>query len=259
MLKRFVKRLPPIKQLVAERDMLLDALGDSKYDNKSLIQAEVAAGRHREAIGGLWDQVGKLQFAFLVARGLEPGHRLLDIGCGSLRGGVHFIHYLEPGNYWGVDVNASLLEAGWNKELGRASLQARQPRHQLVCLQDFEFDALNKKFDFAIAMSVFTHLNFNRIRRCLTRLVPALAPGGKLFATFFEVSIDQDAEGPVSQDQGGVITYSHRDPFHYRIEDFKHAVSRLPLSFHYHGDWNHPRNQKMPIFSARPVRLRLPL
>ena len=61
MLKRFVKRLPPIKQLVAERDMLLDALGGSKYDNKSLIQAEVAAGRHREAIGGLWDEVGKLQ------------------------------------------------------------------------------------------------------------------------------------------------------------------------------------------------------
>ena len=39
------------------------------------------------AIGGLWDEMGKHQFEFLQSKGLEPQHKLLDIGCGSLRGG----------------------------------------------------------------------------------------------------------------------------------------------------------------------------
>ena len=40
------------------------------------------------AIGGLWDQMGQHQFDFLKKKGLKPQHKLLDIGCGSLRGGV---------------------------------------------------------------------------------------------------------------------------------------------------------------------------
>ena len=257
MLKQVVRQLPPIRRLVAERDKLRDALAnrrgfqdDSVYDDGSFVAARVGEGAHRDAIGGLWDDVGKLQFQFLVDHGLKAEHRLLDVGCGPLRGGVHFIPYLDPGSYWGVDINASLLEAGWSEELGPANLQARQPRRQLVCLQDFEFNTLNERFDFAVAVSVFTHLNFNRIRRCLARLAPVLAPGGRLFATFFEAPSGEDGEAPLSHDPGGMITYSHRDPFHYRFEDFEHAVSTLPMSVHRHGDWHHPRDQKMLIFEA---------
>ncbi len=39
------------------------------------------------AVGGLWDEIGQLQFDFLRAKGLLPRHKLLDFGCGSLRGG----------------------------------------------------------------------------------------------------------------------------------------------------------------------------
>lgn len=39
----------------------------------------------REKVGGLWEQLGSLQFEYLVRNGLEPHHFLLDIGCGSLR------------------------------------------------------------------------------------------------------------------------------------------------------------------------------
>ncbi|MGH7055210.1 MAG: hypothetical protein ACREFK_05155 [Stellaceae bacterium] len=84
-------------------------------------------------IGGFWEEIGKFQFAVMTAHGLMPRHSLLDIGCGCLRGGVHFIRYLEPGNYVGVDVNQSLLDAGYDVELASAGLQARMPRgHKML-------------------------------------------------------------------------------------------------------------------------------
>ena len=81
---------------------------------------------HRQMVGGLWDEMGQLQFDFLVRQGLSPEHRLLDIACGCLRGGVHFVRYLQPGNYYGVDVNAPLLERG-RYELASAGIAELQP------------------------------------------------------------------------------------------------------------------------------------
>lgn len=256
MLKSLVKMLPSIRRIIEERDSLREAFAgrnanvDSPFDEEAYVSARVISGDHRGMVGVLWDEVGQLQHDFLVAHGLQPTHRLLDVGCGSLRGGIHFIPYLNSGNYWGIDINSSLIEAGWNEELRNANLQDRQPREQLVCLKDFEFHLLNEKFEFAIALSVFTHLNFNRIRRCLTRLAPVMESGGKFFATFFEVQTEQNSEEPIPHDPGGVVTFSCRNPFHYRFEDFQHAISGLPLTVRHHGEWGHPRNQKMLEFEV---------
>ena len=252
-----IKAFPPIRRLIEERDALRaqvaassGAQSDSVYDSDAATAAGVAQGLHREIIGGMWDEIGRLQSKFLIDHGLRPEHKLLDIGCGSLRGGLHFIPFLNPGNYWGVDINDSLLEAGWSIELKEANLQDRQPREQLVCLKDFEFASLDAKFDFVLAQSVFSHLSFNRIRRCLSRLAPAMAPGGKFFATFFEINPDLDPEDPMPHPRGESETQSHLDPFHYSVEDFEYAIKRLPWSLHCHGDWNHPRDQNMLIFTA---------
>lgn len=257
MLKTAAMIIPPIRRLVTERNLLRAALAnregiqdDSTYYNEEFVLARVAEGAHREVIGGLWDEIGDLQFQFLIQQGLKPEHKFLDVGCGSLRGGIRFIPYLDSGNYWGIDLNESLINVGWNEELGNANLQSRQPRNQLVCIEDFEFNLLGEQFDYAIAISVFSHLNLNTIRRCLTRLEPTLADGGKFFATFFEVPEDVDAELPHFQTPGGVTTTSVNDPFHYHFEDFQYAVSNLSMTVHYHGEWNHDRNQKMLIFEA---------
>lgn len=52
---------------------------------------------NRGSVGGLWEEMGQRQLEFLVEQGLGPCDDLLDVGCGSLRGGVHFIRYLEQG------------------------------------------------------------------------------------------------------------------------------------------------------------------
>ena len=49
---------------------------------------------HREYVGGMWELIGKLQFNFIVGQGLKPENCFLDIACGPLRGGIHFIPYL---------------------------------------------------------------------------------------------------------------------------------------------------------------------
>lgn len=221
---------------------------DSIYDNAAHIRSQVSAGRHREVVGDLWDELGNLQLAFLSKHGLRPAHRLLDIGCGSLRGGVKLIPYLEPGNYWGMDHHAALLEAGWELELGPLGLQNRQPRHQLAALGDFEFDQLGATFDVAIAQSVFTHFSLNRIRRCLAKLAAVMEPGGHFFATFFEVPPEHHPEDALCHTPGNVVTHSDRDPYHYALEDLRFAVQYLPWQMVYIGEWQHPRDQRMVLF-----------
>ena len=50
---------------------------------------------HREMVGGNWEELGKLQFSFMVNfAGLKPDDVLLDLACGSFRAGRLFIPYL---------------------------------------------------------------------------------------------------------------------------------------------------------------------
>ena len=60
------------------------------YENAKGIKGIVSEGRHRDLVGGNWDLLGNLQFEFMIANGLLPCRRLLDIGCGCLRGGVRY-------------------------------------------------------------------------------------------------------------------------------------------------------------------------
>lgn len=208
----------------------------------------VRAGLHRQLIGDQWDAIGSLQFEFLVSEGLKPEHKLLDIGCGSLRGGVHFVNYLEPGNYYGSDLNQAFLDAGYDIELAEAGIQAKLPRDNLTCTDSFDLPWPDAIFDFAIAQSVFTHLTFNRIRQCLVRTAPKMRPGGTFFATFFELPQGMPSDQPLRHDPGGKVTYDVRDPYHYTVRDLSFAIGDLPWRLRYIGDWNHPRAQRMCAF-----------
>ena len=50
--------------------------------------------------------------------GLQPSDKFVDVGCGALRGGRHFIEYLENGNYYGLDKHIELIIYGTIRELG---------------------------------------------------------------------------------------------------------------------------------------------
>jgi SAM-dependent methyltransferase len=219
----------------------------SPYYRSEAIKAGVAAGGHRDIIGGMWEEIGALQFDFMRAQGLRPDHKLLDVGCGCLRGGVHFIRYLAPGHYFGLDMNQSLLDAGLQVELPREGLEGRLPPENLVCDAAFDFGRFPERFDYAVAVSLFTHLPLNTIRVCLERLHEVVVPGGVFFATFFAAPEDAATWRPV-QRKLGIVTHADADPYHCRASDLAFAAAGLPWRARYVGEFGHPRGQVMMAF-----------
>lgn len=222
-------------------------MSHSYYYDLDAMQAGVDDHRHREVIGGLWEEVGDLQMAFLLGQGLKPEHRLLDVGCGSLRLGVKVIPYLQSGHYYGTDLNEILIRAGYDRELS-AELKARVPWRNFGVNEDFSFDFLDQAVDVAIAQSVFTHLPLNYLRRCLNNLAPHMKAGGRFFVTYFECRPEQLLFEPIEQPHGGVTTYDYQDPFHYRQADLSFAVDMDQWVYEPIGDWDHPRGQQMACF-----------
>jgi SAM-dependent methyltransferase len=157
---------------------------DTHYENTEVIAKAVQNGGHRAVVGGLWDQLGLLQFQMMQAQGLRPAHRLLDIGCGALRGGRYFIPFLEPFHYFGTDLNRTLIDAGLDHELG-AEQRLRLGPQNLMAIADFSRPDDLPQMDCALAFSLFTHLSDNKIALCLENLRPRMANRARFWPPFF--------------------------------------------------------------------------
>jgi SAM-dependent methyltransferase len=209
------------------------------------LRARLRKFSHRGHVGGLWDELGRRQLDFLVEQGLAPEDELLDVGCGSLRAGIHFVRYLDRGHYYGLDIDERVLRAG-RDELAAVGLD---PGCAVLLRDDaFRFRRFGHTFRWALAQSLFTHLPLNAIMRCLAEMEKVLEPAGHFYATFFEnpgrrLSIS-DVEEP-----DGFVAHLDRDPFFYDPDVFNWCVEGSTLSCALIGDWGHPRNQKMLLFT----------
>jgi SAM-dependent methyltransferase len=220
-------------------------MGDVNPYWRQLSAKEIAEGHHRDVVGGMWDEIGRLQLDFLKRRGLVPEHKFLDVGCGCLRGGIHFIRYLNEGNYYGLDMNLSLIDAG-KFELASAGLSERNAT--LLVNDKFEFWRFGVEFDFALALSVFTHLFMNHISRCLVEVKRVLKQDGRFYATFFQAPHPAYLT-PIVHYPGDVTTNYDSDPFHFSYEEVRVLAENAGLVASLVGDWHHPRSQKMLCFS----------
>jgi SAM-dependent methyltransferase len=129
-----------------------------------------------------WLAVGKLQFDYLLRHGVRPTDRVLDIGCGNLRLGWRLISYLEPGNYFGVEISPVILFAALRR-LVEFRLQAQLPH--LFLIEGTRFDFLpGRFFDFVQAHSVFTHLRLKEIGEVLAGAWRVMKPGARFDFTY---------------------------------------------------------------------------
>ena len=183
------------------------------------------------AIGGLWETMGQLQFSFLVKHGLEPHHTILDIGCGTLRGGRHFIKYLNPGKYTGTDISSAAIE--YAKTLVRQEgLSDKQPRLILTESKELTFEEFTgETFDYLLAQSVFTHLKHEHIEECFKYVGTIMKENSVFFFTFFEADR---------------FVQRSRKNFSYPFSFFE--TLSLQYGFeaqNYSDDYNHPTGQRM--------------
>lgn len=199
----------------------------------------IASLGHRAYVGGRWDEIGDLQWRFLLNHGLRPETVLLDIACGSLRLGCRAIPYLAPGHYLGIEKEAELLRVGVEQELG-AELESRQQPRLLVD-DSFRFDRFGVVADIAIAHSLFTHLPPEPIGRCFQQLRPWLRPDGVFYATYFPTR-RRRRQGGKGHDHGY---------FAYTDSEIRLFGETNGFSCELLGDWGHPRGQVMAAYRSR--------
>ena len=133
---------------------------------------------------------------FVEQAGLQPAHRVLDVGSGIgriARGLTFFIKNTKGGTYDGFD--AIKLGVDWCTR--NISSQYPNFRFQYVPLENdlyrndgqnaaqFTFPYPDDSFDFVILTSVFTHMLPDEVERYLSEIQRVMKKGGTCVATFF--------------------------------------------------------------------------
>jgi hypothetical protein len=198
---------------------------------------------YRAFVGGpkVWETIGTLQFDFLKRRGMKPHDKMVDVACGALRGGIHYIRYLNAGNYYGIDKHIELVIYGVAKELTIPVFREKMPHFAIS--DAFEFNKLGSGFTYGIAQSLFSHLIADDIRLCLSNLHAVAADGCKFYATFFECEVAEVNPEKSHSAAGFKFTRGQMEAF----------GADTGWEANYIGTWGHPRGQRV-IEYVRPAR-----
>ena len=112
-----------------------------------------------------FEQIGRMQLVTLIEEGLEPQHRVLDIGCGALRAGYWLMHFLNPSCYYGIEPNERMLKAGITHILDDGQLEVAAPTFDHN--DRFDLGVYGVDFDVVLARSIWTHASKPQIQTML--------------------------------------------------------------------------------------------
>ncbi|CAH2044564.1 unnamed protein product [Thlaspi arvense] len=159
--------------------------GDEATNHTALpCPGELLVEEHHSNYGEPWAG-GRDVFEFLAeAAHLKPNARVLEIGCGTLRVGLHFIRYLNPGNFHCLEKDELSLMAALRYELPSQGLLHKRPL--IVRGEDMEFSKFGSDvvYDLIYASAVFLHMPGELVWTGLERLVDKLKPyKGRIFVS----------------------------------------------------------------------------
>jgi SAM-dependent methyltransferase len=146
-------------------------------EERPILVEELVGEKHHRWYGEAW-LMGRFRFDFLLAQGLSPRERVLDLGCGAGRLGIWLIPYLEPGRYFGVDPHLRSLVAFSAYEAVLHGLTDRRPR--LLLDDQFRLGHFGERFDVVVDVSVTRFLSGEAFRRAYVEVRSVLAPGGRI-------------------------------------------------------------------------------
>ena len=169
-----------------------------------------------------WLRLGKQQFDYLTGQGLQPGDRMLEIGCGSLSAGHLFINYLSAGNYYGIDISPDKLIAA-QRIITEFGLQDKLAHLTLVAPFDLKF----------LPASRFTVIHAHNIfaRTPVEVIGPYLAQARRVMTTdaVFDFTFDR-ADGAERQAQ--------RADFYHRADTLISLAGSRGLDAELMEDWD---------------------
>ncbi|MBI5426148.1 MAG: class I SAM-dependent methyltransferase [Opitutae bacterium] len=151
----------------------------------------------RQAIGGEFIAVGKLEHFLLRSLRLADGHLLADIGCGSGRLAAQLAPFPAI-RYIGCDVVPALLD--YAREL------CQRPDWRFVATEGQAIPCDDAVADYACFFSVFTHLLHEDTYRYFHEVKRVLKPGGTFVFSFLEFAVpchwDTFAASYIRQEHG---------------------------------------------------------
>ncbi|HEY8164161.1 MAG TPA: hypothetical protein VIF83_01280 [Gemmatimonadaceae bacterium] len=133
-----------------------------------------------------FERGGREQLIYLLAAGLNPDAKVVDLGCGVLRGGYWLIHFLNPECYCGIEPRTERLEMGISTILEPETLTAKHPRFDSN--PNFDTSVFGEKFNFFLAYSIWTHASKSQIQTMLDSFVRDAKDEGVFLTTYFPAS-----------------------------------------------------------------------
>ncbi|KAG5060678.1 hypothetical protein JHK87_001707 [Glycine soja] len=145
---------------------------------------ELLVEEHHSNYGEPWAG-GRDVFEFLAeASQLRPDSQVLEIGCGTLRVGLHFIRYLNPEHFHCLERDELSLMAVFRYELPAQGLLYKRP--SIVKGDDMDFSRFDSgiMYDLIYASAVFLHMPDKLVWTGLERLASKLKPyDGRIFVS----------------------------------------------------------------------------
>jgi ubiquinone/menaquinone biosynthesis C-methylase UbiE len=133
------------------------------------------------AVGGRFDEIGKIELEILKENGLTRDMFVIDVGCGSGRLANQLSIY-GLNRYLGTDVVDGLLDYAGN-------LVGDKDLWLLKKVDNIEVPTSNNSADFICFFSVFTHLLHEQTFLYLKEAKRVLKPGGKVIFSFLEFEV----------------------------------------------------------------------
>ncbi|MCI5047572.1 MAG: class I SAM-dependent methyltransferase [Aquisalinus sp.] len=192
--------------------------------------SEFILEKHHLTYGMPW-VMGKIYFDMLVDRGVKPEDKVLDVGCGAGRVGIHLIEYLETGHYFGTDSHRPSLEAFAQYEVPMNNLTEKNPNLYEDYL--FSLEKIGEQFDIILDFSTTLHLNDDLRRETYLKFAKVLAKGGRIISAPGSILLQQ----PDLKELG--FKHCHRrrlevDGLDAYFEEFRQGRSK-------HVSWNEIR------------------
>lgn len=202
-------------------------------------ESTAGGANHRAFVGppAQYDFMGATQFRLLTALGIREEHRLLDVGCGSLRAGRFLIQYLMPRRYCGIEPNHWLIEQACEMELGADLFRIKQPRFDASA--EMRFDVFGTRFDYIVAQSIFSHTGRDLFGHGLVQAAGVLADRGQLLFTVLSEGTRGFASSIRGADTSGWV-YPSCTTFREAEVDEVAAEAGLHVQ---RLDWFHPRQR----------------